>query len=388
MNDLKETLMKVMTVGKHVHIALAGGQAAPIYNGIIATNPDIVEIVYSEQSASVVERIKPELRVPIVDSVPLSPTNPVKILKRAKELYEKYKDYDITLNISSGPKSWSHLFGTFFNTIENATIVYMDQNNVLWNYKTMKGQRDFVFDMHTQFRLYGNPLTRYTSFADYTDADKKVCQQIEKLRKYFPREFNSLFIITNKDINNRIRANQGSLDFEESFVKWDKTDCKVGGNCIINVFLKSKKREYEVKLVSPHAHDLLFNAGWFEFKVADIFSRWCKTQQVLLNCIFPSKYNVDKNEVDVIVDAGTKIIFVECKTQITKTTDIDKFRSVVKNYGGTGSKGFFITDAVKSDLAKEKCLQNAIIDVDMTEGFDEQSFFKLLDKEIGQLNTK
>lgn len=388
MNDLQEKLMKAIDVGKHVHIALAGGQAAPIYNGIVATNPNMVEVIYSEQSANVVERIRQEITVPIIDSSPLSPTNPDKIIKRAKELAEKYKDYEITVNISSGPKSWSHLFGMVFQNLENASVVYMDQNNVLWNYRTMKAQRGFEFDMYALFRLYGNNLTRFTPFSSYTEKDKVVCKTIEELRKLFPQEFNSLFLATSKEIKNKITAKKGCYNNMESYVEWDRTACQEGGNCKINVFLKSKKRDRELTFSSPHAHELLFNAGWFEYKVAEVFSHWDKAKEVLLNCKFPAKNNADKNEVDIIVNAGTKIIFVECKTQITSTTDIDKFRSVVKNYGGMGSKGIFVTDAEKTDLAKEKCQQNGIIDIDLTNDFDEKKFFKLLDKELGQLNTK
>lgn len=83
-----------------------------------------------------------------------------------------------------------------------------------------------------------------------------------------------------------------------------------------------------------------------------------------MNCVFKSeqstsKFN-DKNEVDVIVNTGQKLLFVECKTKITNITDIDKFASVVRNYGGDGSKSLFVTMFEMNEQQKEKCNDNKI----------------------------
>ena len=119
-----------------VHITLVGGQPAPIYHGIVATHPDKVVFIYSEGSRSVLETLLSEIKVPVDEQAPLDPTDPAKILQRAKDLAERYANDDITLNISSGLKSWAYLFGIVFHELPNAAVVYMDQNNVLWNYRT------------------------------------------------------------------------------------------------------------------------------------------------------------------------------------------------------------------------------------------------------------
>ncbi|MCF0182605.1 MAG: DUF1887 family protein [Muribaculaceae bacterium] len=150
----------------------------------------------------------------------------------------------------------------------------------------------------------------------------------------------------------------------------------------MEIEIKNKYNTFNKTLRSPHAFELVFNAGWFEYKVAKMLERWDKSTEVLLNCTFPDKNNAPKNEVDVIVNAGTKIFFIECKTQISKITDIDKFRSVVKNYGGTASKGVFITEANKKDNAKEKCDQNSVIDITLNPQSCVQAIFDRLDEEL------
>ena len=174
-----------------------------------------------------------------------------------------------------------------------------------------------------------------------------------------------------------------------SFVSWEKpTEGEDGFVCI---YLQGKKRNEEIVLKSPHAIDLAFNSGWFEYKVARLLSHWKKAKNIYMNCRFPFKSNVDKNEVDIIVNAGNKLLFVECKTQINKTTDIDKFNSVVRAYGGTASKALFVTDAIMTDVAKKKCEEYGIMTFSLQESHfleTKKALFLTIDNELFNINTK
>lgn len=374
-----------------VHITLVGGQPAPVYNGIIATRPDKVVFVYSDGSMSVVEKIRSEINIAIDEQEPLDTTNPQKILERANSLADKYKDDEVTLNISSGLKSWSHLFGRVFDVLPNASVVYMDQNNVLWNYRTMDSKNDFVFEMEVLFRLQNNALTNYTSFSNYTEEDKRSLDKLILARRYNCGNFNRLTTILSKDWESRLSQKNGMLSLSESdFVEWEKPD-------FVRLTLSTRKygvKKFEVK--SPNAVSMTFHAGWFEYKIARMLSHWRYAKDIRLNCKFPPKESKSvqfpKNEIDIIVNTGTKILFVECKTQINSSTDIDKFRTAVKNYGGMGSKALFITDNDMNELQKEKCRESGIIRFslqDTTFGQNkEQELFKLLEKELFNINTK
>ena len=92
------------------------------------------------------------------------------------------------------------------------------------------------------------------------------------------------------------------------------------------------------------------------------------------------------------MNTGIKNLFVECKTQIYDTTAIDKFRSVIKSYGGMGSKGLFVTDAPMNDMAKAKCEEHGILTFSLQEqhlGMSvEQALYLLLENELYNINTK
>lgn len=376
-----------------IHITLVGGQPAPVYNGIVATNPDRVVYIYSRDSLRVVETLRREIGLLEDEQEPLDTTNPQKIMARIHVLRKKYAGDEVTLNISSGLKSWSHLFGREFEKESNATVVYMDQNNVLWNYRTMQGSSDFSFDMFTLFRLYGNPIdNHFTPFDEYTETDEECCKKIEQIRTgEFHSEFNSLLTLLSKPQQNSLK-NQPSATFgtkNGSWVTWEKSSKEKDG--FVRIFLQGKKRSKEIVLKAPHAIDLAFNSGWFEYKVANMLSHWERAKDICMNCRFPFKTNVDKNEVDIIVNAGSKLLFVECKTQINSTTDIDKFNSVVRGYGGTASKALFVTDAKMTDVAKDKCKEYGIMTFSLQEPHlieTERALFLMLESELFNINTK
>ncbi len=373
-----------------VHITLVGGQPAPVYHGIVATQPDKVVFIYSVESQYVVEAVRREIKMGVDKQEPLDATNPQKILERVETLAEKYKNDEITLNISGGTKAWTVLFGRVFDKMPNAEVVYMDQNNVLWNYRTMQSKTDFEFDMDVLFRMQNNALTHYTPFSDYTEEDKKTMDCLIRARKSNYKTFNELTTILSKEWDRKLAEKRGQLVLSDNnYVEWEKPD-------FVRLTMFTKREGVQVfEMESPNAVRMAFHAGWFEYKVARMLSHWRYAKDIRLNCLFPEKAKANpltKNEIDIIVNTGTKILFVECKTQISSSNDIDKFRTAIKNYGGMSSKALFITDSVKNDMQKEKCQESGIISFslqDTTIGPNkEQELFELLEKELFNINTK
>lgn len=385
---------------RKVHITLVGGQPAPVYNGIIATKPDYVVYVHSSESENRVKVLKREITIPSEDIL-LDPLSPIKILEGVVGLAKKFTDDEVTVNISSGLKSWSHFFGVIFERCDNASVVYMDQNNVLWNYKTMKSYSGFHFDMDTLIRLYDNNIDDYRNLGEYTDDDYDCLQGIKKLRKKDYAEFTKLLAtLSPEDARYLKNHKQGTFYSQDtdSFVEWEKSTATSIG--FVHVGLDTMYKGFvEADFESEHITDLIFNTGWFEYEVANILSRWSKSREIRMNCRFAFKKGQktnkgkdnDKNEVDIIVNTGTKLLFVECKTQIYNTTDVDKFRSVVKNYGGIANKGIFITESPMKNEAIEKCHEHGLLHYSLNDNHPngvEDELFALLDKELYNINSK
>ena len=380
---------------RKVHITLLGREVAPVYNAIMATSPDYIVYIHSEASDSIkaLEALKREITTDS-ESHLLSPTDPFEIKNKAEFLAQNFKEDDVVVNITSGLKSWAYWFGVLFEKQQNASIVYIDQNNVLWDYGTMTKIENVQFDMRALFRLYGNSIDgNSVSLKSYTKEDESAIKTIEELRKFNFQEFNSL-VTTLPDSNRKTLQNGNNGFFQTirgSSVKWEKP-AQAGDNGKAVVCIKKNNgSSLNKEMKSPHIIDLLFNSGWFEYKVAKIISEWPKAKEIFLNCHFPFRTGVDKNEVDIIVNTGTKVLFVECKTQIYNTIDIDKFRNVIKTYGGMGSKGLFVTDAVMKDNAIQKCEENSILHFSLQQPSlvpADKALSILLDSELYNINAR
>jgi len=364
-----------------IHITLVGGQTAPVYLGIIDANPDKVILIYSDQTEDQANRIYSEMKV----ECELRKFHPVDLNAIEKSVTKCVNDFGqaetVTINVGGGTKPWSIFFYEHFKNLENAKILYIDQNNMIWDLKN-RTNHEVVFDMDVQFRLYGNPLTDYKNILEYTDADKQSINQIRQLREFNFRDFNEIAVyLYNHSNETKFLTKTGSS--MEWMAEMKEFRC---------VMIKSNGKQVIKTLKSPHIRSLLLNTGWFEYEIAVLLSTWKFAKEIRMNCIFPTTDGSPKNEVDIIVNTGTKLLFVECKTKIFNETDIDKFSAAVKNYGGMGSKAIFITDSPMSEKAIEKCndhgimtfsLQNSMLGLSV-----EKILFMLLERELFNINPK
>lgn len=362
-----------------VHITLVGGQTTPVYQGIIYSNPDKVVFVYSNGSRENAERIKSEIKIS-TEMRKMDPVDLNNIEKNVKLCFERYRNDEISINISSGTKPWAYYFSNIFADHSNVMIFYIDQNGKLWNFAD-KTSTEVPFDMDAQFRLYGNELTQYTNFNEFSDQDKNVLSNISALQAFDSTTFFRLVAIF------RDKSNELEQTIKNgSYLKWNKSEKSFDFKIIAN------GKSLQKTLQSKHVRDFLLKAGWFEYKIAAMLSTWDKAHEIRLNCKFPYQDTATKNEIDIIVDTGSKLLFVECKTQIDDNTDIDKFCSAVKNYGGSGSKALFITEMTMNNKAVEKCADNGISSFSLQDEHlnmtPEAALKMLLDSELFNINTK
>ena len=365
-----------------VHIALVGGQPVPVYYGIIATHPEKIIYICSNETREIAERIQNVIHCPSELSI-LSATDIFDIKTKVEMCKEQFGNDNITINISGGTKLWAFYFTIIIGALANATVIYIDQNNVLWNLKNST-KSDIKFNIDNTFKLNGNPLIKYSKLENYNTEDDNVLKKIEDLRLYLPGTFNFLTDELEKKSNLTEVKDQKS----GSSLKWmgsEKEFCM----CLV----KKNGKKLNLILRSPNVRKLLLNSGWFEYKIAKILSKWNRCIEIRLNCIFPAKDNSSpKNECDIVVNTGSKVLFVECKTKLKKPTDIDKFHSVVKNYGGMSSKALFITEEPLSSTAVEKCNEYGILSFSLKSynlNIDvETALFTSLNSELFNINSK
>ena len=342
---------------KKVHITLVGGQPVPVYIGIKENGQAItVILVCSHQSRVEAERIKEQFPK---RNVLIKECHPVKlddIEKLANELFKDYIDCEKTINLTSGTKLWSLTFFRVFNQDKYSHFIYVDQNNQVTDILT-KDSHTSTIDILKRFELYGTPLTSFRMLEEYDEEDWLVAKEIEKLRNRNKIEFAQLTgnrkILDEKE---SLRTEKGSWLEYSIDEKWSRIVLYTGKGYITKEFH------------CQHLFDILFNFGWFELKTAKELSHNEGINKIWLNCEFADTEGNPKNEIDIIAELGSRLLFVECKTMIRDSTDIDKFRSALRNFSGTSSTGIFVTNdkpnvysSSRYEHAMEKCKDNGIL---------------------------
>ena len=369
-----------------IHITLVGGQMMPVYLGIKNTNPDKIVLIHSSDSSQNAKQIE-KVYTDKCRLVEFSPVDYEAIKSSIDKLLVEYKNDEISINLSSGTKPWSILFALQTQGKENVTLLYIDQNNIFYDYTHHKKLESARLTMLELMRYNGYSPKSYVLLEDYSDEDFKMLERIKSARNKNIKVFNELTVL-NKTQNNKFKNQKdGSFPASDgSYIKWNKNE-----NTVL-LYLKTKYGYKNFYFESPHVMQLIFNTGWFEYEVAKIVSGWEHAKEVWLNVIYPYDNQNPKNEIDVIINTGYKLFMIECKTQIADNTNIDKFCTAVKTYGGLSSKAIFITHAKMKEQVKEKCFDHKILNFSFAEYKCRQdaqkALFQLLDKELFNINTE
>ena len=344
---------------KKVHITLVGGQPVPVYIGIKGDGQaNTVVLVCSPQSKTEAERIEEQFpkRNILVKECP--PVELEGIESLVLELFEEYADYEKTINLTSGTKLWSLTFFRVFSQDRNTHFIYIDQNSQITDILT-KDSHVGKINTLKRFELYGTPLTSFRMLEEYDDEDLLIAKEIESFRNHNKYEFIQLTGNWNThEINEggSLTTERGSRLEYSLDERWAK------------IRLYTYNGFQTIEFHCQHLFDILFNSGWFELKTAIELSKNERIKNIWLNCEFADSEGNPKNEIDIIAELDNRLLFVECKTMIHDSTDIDKFRSALRNFSGTSSTGIFVTNdkpnansISRYEHAMEKCKDNGIL---------------------------
>ncbi len=355
-------------MNKIVHIALVGGQTMPIYMCLRESKAEKVILIHSSSTKWRAEKIQsdllPECPQRFFELIDLDPLDYEVIKERVSAIYDAYSEWNVEVNLTSGTKPWTIAFSMLSAKYDNVQLYYSDQNNVIYNYNSCEKHTSGSLSIAEIFRYNQSEVKSYVSLSEYTEKDMHVLRQVQSIRKRYYKVFNNL--ANPRARNAEFEKTAGVISDLESYseMEWNKNFFVPGDKTTlqyVRFFLTDKCGSHEeLELCSSHAFDIVTFSGWFEYEVALMLSKWKNCEDVWMNVVFPYDNRNPKNEIDVVAMIGNKLLFVECKIQVFDNTDIDKFTSAVKNYGGMGAKAVFITQQRIKKEAMEKCNTNEI----------------------------
>lgn len=335
----------------HVHIALIGGQPVPILTVIDALCQgdcpiDKVVAVYSKESKAKLGDVKKSDSIKNLSfvEIELDGSDITEISPKFAELANKYNDVErLSVNLSSGTKAWTFFAIQELQRLPNVEFFYVDKTNILFN---LTAKTSFAVEPSS----FDTIKSDFVRLSDYTDAEQQDLKKVEEFRSFNPEAFKAL---TDKDNAKVSKVREKGLMFRTD----DGLSYKLNAN------------DKTFILNSPKTKSLLFNYGWFEYKVAkyielcsweDPNGELVKPMDICLNNVFKNKAGNELNEIDIRFEAAGRQFFVEVKTYIDHHNELDKFNTVVERVAGSGALKLFVSEGTIKQQAKDKCAMSGI----------------------------
>lgn len=333
---------------KH-QITFVGGQLLPVFVGIKEFSPDKIHFIVSEESKNKIGLLKPFFTNKIFSEKQCNPFDFTSIKTKLTEILQKIESSDeVEFNLTGGTKVMV-LAAQAIMQEKNIKGFYINLDNTflqLPSYEIKKITSEITTKEFLE--MTGHKISHSNVLSDFSDDDFKSVSAIES----FSLSYDNLLL----KINSKIRKTFDNLNRIPT-----SGQLEINNNCNLNwtankisVTLQGKEI---LKMDSPNIRSLFFNAGWWELTVAKAISQWPKAKELLIQCELPFKTDVNttKNEIDVLVNIGGKLIFIECKSGIVKQEDINKMRVVKDTYGGIISKSLLVSRFMPSTTIIEKC---------------------------------
>jgi hypothetical protein len=329
---------------KH-QITLVGGQILPVYVGIKEFNPDKIHLLISNESKRNILLLKPQISNVSCSEYVCNPFDFYSVKTICERIIEKVDQKDeIAFNLTGGTKIMvlaaqaiiheKRLKGFYIN--QDDTLIELPEYN--------KEKISTHLTIKEFFDLSGHNVYSFYRLKDFTPKDFKVICIIEdfannnrkysSIINYFRKSYRKIPVCGKETLQNGVT------------VKWDKNSvvAETNGKMILDI-------------ASDHVIDLFFNAGWWELVVAKEVSKWDKIREICINCELPFKTDnkVMKNEIDILINTGKKLFFIECKSGNVKQEDLNKMRVIKQTYGGIISKSILVSRYMPNSNILEKC---------------------------------
>lgn len=332
-------------MSKNIQIALVSKETLPVFYIINEFRPDEVFLVGTEETTREMEQIERSAAKmgSVCHRLITKADDMAYTMKQCENVHERCGDNACyCYNLTCGTKLMA--FGALMCAQKHqAQVVYSDISTYT-NFATM--QRMPMQHMLTTEMIIALQGQKIKSRDVYRyDAERTKCAS--EVRKFVLRNFQAYSVLIKYYNKNKQLPNP----YNDRKVNYRRS----GGELVI---------EYDdIEVFSSDYHDafsMVFEGRWWETLVADAVSRWADGRyEVWTNVRFEPKAEAeryDKNEVDVLVNIGNRLLFVECKSGMFDQDNLYKLSSVSHTYGSYKSKSVIVSfreNVIRPDLEEK-----------------------------------
>jgi hypothetical protein len=326
---------------KH-QITLIGGQILPVYLGIIEKKPDVVHVLYSKESKDQFSKLKNVFPTKEIHSYQIDPYDFEQIKNKTEEIVFENDQTSFELNITGGTKIMAIACQQVFNDLK-LPIFYIDQKHTLFDIADKRSiQLSNKISIETFLKLSGHNKYQIGSLNDFTASEISLSEYIltQMNAGWYWQTYPQLY---KKD--KFINPKSFSFKYKETELVWD------GNTLTINNPSSSHS------FITKRGLFIAFSGLWWELLIAKSVSKWKSAIEFKMNLVIKSKVqdSSDKNEIDIVLNTGKNLIFIECKAGEVKQEDVNKMKAVSNLYGGISSRSILVARKKPSDTIIEKC---------------------------------
>lgn len=331
---------------KH-QITLVGGQILPVYLGITEKMPDVVHILYSKDSKNQFSLLKKCLGNKEIYSYQIDPFDFDQIKTKTEEIVLGNSNNSFELNLTGGTKIMAIACQQVFNDLK-FPIFYIDQKHQLFDILDKRSsQINGRINISTFLKLSGHDKYEISEFRDFTNEDirlsefilkqvnepwfKDACYQLYKTGKF---KIVSNYTFVHKDVK----------------VNWNGSCFKFQKGTLLESFITNK------------GFEISFKGLWWEILIGRTVSKWDRAFEFKMSLKIKSKIDgaFDKNEIDIVLNTGRNLVFVECKSGEVTQHDVNKIKAVRDLYGGISARSILVSRKQPPANIIEKCWELGI----------------------------
>lgn len=334
-----------------IHITILGKEPLPVYYPIKEFAPDKVHLIGTKENRSISKRIKRLLQSSVPCEIHIVEAyNPTEMVNVCEAIHSKYPTDEIFYNLTGGTKIMS--LAAFSIAVKyGSKTIYTTQGNEIVDMQTYQTiPMNCILSNKEIFALQGQKLKSFEVLDSHNVEKVNIAKKIKQFIETNNKEYTSLSRYYAK-VYNKVLPDTLPVPNQ---INLNKTDTGL---------IIEKAGEVILQLSCPNAVDLLFEGRWWETLVADALLTWCESldnpYEIWQNVKFSPETDKkrDKNEVDILINIGTKILFVECKSGHITQDDIYKIDAVRSTYGGDMSKAVLASYYPLDELIKEKATE-------------------------------
>jgi hypothetical protein len=352
-------------MSKTILLSLIGKEPTGNFRAYKEFGPNVLIHVFSDVSEEASEKILSLVdKNTHVEKIKIEADNYSQILESLVKLNLEISPEDhININVTGGTKMMclaSIDFGKLLQQKCKVSYLYTDINTqkIHWFYENKSDSFCEEFVLEEYIVLRGQKIK---SKDNYTDLIEKFDDALQEIKDIINDHVK--LMVWNKFLGS-IASKVRKLTFESrnnttseilKIIESENTSSKyrtIWNDNLFQIF-HSDILFLEVELEKDDIIWFIFNGGWFELLTANKLAEKYDIDKMYMNVKFSVLKDVklDKNEVDILINDGGKLIFVECKSGNLYPEAINSIKVREETYGGEIGKSLLVT---RFDMFKEK----------------------------------